>query len=333
MKLFLICTLFILYSCAPTVQKSTIKTQKVIETEKEILQEKLKIKDLDKIIVLLDDNIISKKIFFEEFSQSELIGQINQDIKFYYSINEIPKDVINDTIIIGPNTSQDLTLLKKYLGKNNFILSLTNDLSLKKQFADDQIIFLGMSPFFHISKLENQLSKATSIGILYKQNYYGVRLTNYLKEIYQGKYIKSSPYSEEPIDINFAIQELGDLIQYDNIILIDDTASYKNILTNLSSKQSVYEYDKIFLIDNFSEQRNSISSFYDQVLRADISNIDLSDHKVQHREFFYRASINMAIAIAHEIINTKNFTKIVLTKELGYLEVKNSTINYPIIFK
>ena len=333
MKLILICTLFILYSCAPTVQKSTIKTQKVIETEKEILQEKLKIKDLDKIIVLLDDNIISKKIFFEEFSQSELIGQINKDIKFYYSINEIPKDVINDTIIIGPNTSQDLTLLKKHLGKNNFILSLTNDLSLKKQFADDQIIFLGMSPFFHISKLENQLSKATSIGILYKQNYYGVRLTNYLKEIYQGKYIKSSPYSEEPIDINFAIQELGDLIQYDNIILIDDTSSYKNILTNLSSKQSVYEYDKIFLIDNFSEQRNSISSFYDQVRRADISNIDLSDHKVQHREFFYRASINMAIAIAHEIINTKNFTKIVLTKELGYLEVKNSTINYPIIFK
>ena len=160
-----------------------------------------------------------------------------------------------------------------------------------------------------------------------------VRLTNYLKEIYQGKYIKSSPYSEEPIDINFAIQELGDLIQYDNIILIDDTSSYKNILTNLSSKQSVYEYDKIFLIDNFSEQRNSISSFYNQVQRADISNIDLSDHKVQHREFFYRASINMAIAIAHEIINTKNFTKIVLTKELGYLEVKNSTINYPIIFK
>ena len=262
-----------------------------------------------------------------------MIGQINKDIKFYYSINEIPKDVINDTIIIGPNTSQDLTLLKKHLGKNNFILSLTNDLSLKKQFADDQIIFLGMSPFFHISKLENRISKATSIGILYKQNYYGVRLTNYLKEIYQGKYIKSSPYSEEPIDINFAIQELGDLIQYDNIILIDDSSSYKDILTNLSSKQSVYKYDKIFLIDNFSEQRNSISSFYGQVKRANISNIDLSSHKVQHREFFYRASINMAIAIAHEIINTKNFTKIVLTKELGYLEVKNSTINYPIIFK
>ena len=207
MKLFLICTLFILYSCAPTVQKSTINTQKAIEVENNISQKKLKIKDLDKIIVLLDDNITSKKIFFEEFSQSELIGQINKDIKFYYSVNEIPKDIINDTIIIGPNTSQELTLLKKYLGKNNFILSLTNDLSLKKQFADDQIIFLGMSPFFHISKLENRISKATSIGILYKQNYYGVRLTNYLKEIYQGKYIKSSPYSEEPIDINFAIQE------------------------------------------------------------------------------------------------------------------------------
>jgi hypothetical protein len=332
MKLFLICTLFILYSCAPTVQKSTIKTQKVIEVENNIPQEKLKIKNLDKIIVLLDNNMASKKIFFEEFSQSELIGKINKEVKFYYSVNEIPEGIINDTIIIGPNTSQELTLLKKHLGKNNFILSLTNDLSLKNQFADDQIVFLGMSPFFHISKLENRISNATSIGILYKQNYYGVRLTNYLKEIYQGKYIKSSPYSEEPIDINFAIQELGDLVQYDNIILIDDTTSYKDVLTNLSSKQSVYKYDKIFLIDNFSEQRSSISSFYGRVQRADISNIDLSDHKVQHREFFYRASINMAIAIAHEIVNTKKFTKIVLTKELGYLEVKNSIINYPIIF-
>ena len=215
-----------------------------------------------------------------------MIGQINKDIKFYYSVNEIPKDIINDTIILAPIHRQELTLLKKYLGKNNFILSLTNDLSLKKQFADDQIIFLGMSPFFHISKLENRISKATSIGILYKQNYYGVRLTNYLKEIYQGKYIKSSPYSEEPIDINFAIQELGDLIQYDNIILIDDTSSYKDILTNLSSKQSVYKYDKIFLIDNFSEQRNSISSFYGQVKRANISNIDLSIIKYNTENFF-----------------------------------------------
>ena len=41
----------------------------------------------------------------------------------------------------------------------------------------------------------------------------------------------------------------------------------------------------------------------------------------------------MAIAIAHEIIQTHNFTKIVLTDELGYLEVKDSTINYPIVFK
>ena len=106
---------------------------------------------------------------------NELIGQINKDIKFYYSVNEIPKDIINDTIMWTHYSRQELTLLKKYLGKNNFILSLTNDLSLKKQFADDQIIFLGMSPFFHISKLENRISKATSIGILYKQNYYGCK--------------------------------------------------------------------------------------------------------------------------------------------------------------
>ncbi len=333
MKLFLICTLFILYSCAPTVQKSTVKTQKAVEVENKISQEKLKVQNLDKIIVVLDDNVISKKIFFEAFSQSDLIGQIDKKIEFYYSVSEIPKDKIQDTIIIGPTASSELILLKKNLGKNNLILSLTNDLSLKNQFSDDQIVFLGMSPFFHISNLKNRLSESTSIGVLYKQNYYGVRLTNYLKGIYKGKYIQSSPYSEDPIDINFAIQELGDLIQYDNIILIDDSSSYKDVLTNLSSKDSVYKYEKIFLIDNFAEQRNSISSFYGQVQRANVSNINLSAQKMPHREFFYRASINMAIAIAHEIIETKNFTKIVLTKELGYLEVKNSSVNFPIIFK
>ena len=246
------------------------------------------------------------------------MGEIDREINFYYSMEELPLEKINDTVIIGPTTSEDLILLKKHLGNNNLILSLTNDLSLKNQFSNDQIIFLGMSPFFHIDKLENILSESTTIAVLYKQNYYGVRLTNYLKEFYKGKYIKSSPYS---------------LVQYDNIILIDDSISYKNVLTNLASQNSVYQYNKTYLIDNFVEQRNSISSFYNQVQRANLSNIDLSLQNVPHREFFYRASINMAIAIAHEIMQTNNFTNIVLTDELGYLEVKDSAINYPIIFK
>ncbi|MDA1284088.1 MAG: hypothetical protein O3C61_04100 [Proteobacteria bacterium] len=333
MKLFIICTLFLFYSCSPTVQQTTLKTQITTVDQYFVTKEEIRIKDLDKIIILLDENPTSKKIFYDEFSNSDIMGEINKEINFYYSTEELPLEKINNTVIIGPTTSDELILLKKHLGTNNLILSLTNDLSLKNQFSDDQIIFLGMSPFFHIDKLENILSESTTIAVLYKQNYYGVRLTNYLKESYNGKYIKSSPYSDNSIDINFAIQELGNLIQYDNIILIDDTISYKNVLTNLASQNSVYQYNKTYLIDNFAEQRKSISSFYNQVQRANLLNVDLSLHKVPHREFFYRASINMAIAIAHEIIQTNNFTKIVLTEELGYLEVKDSAINYPIIFK
>ena len=333
MKLFIICTLFLFYSCSPTVQQTTIKSQKTIGDQYVVTKEKLRIKDLDRVIILLDENPKSKKIFYDEFTSSNLVGEIDREINFYYSMEELPLEKINDTVIIGPTTSEDLILLKKHLGNNNLILSLTNDLSLKNQFSNDQIIFLGMSPFFHIDKLEYILSESTTIAVLYKQNYYGVRLTNYLKEFYKGKYIKSSPYSENSIDINFAIQDLGSLVQYDNIILIDDSISYKNVLTNLASQNSVYQYNKTYLIDNFVEQRNSISSFYNQVQRANLSNINLSLQNVPHREFFYRASINMAIAIAHEIIQTNNFTNIVLTDELGYLEVKDSAINYPIIFK
>ena len=82
--------------------------------------------DINLTILALNHNILevtnlSKKIFFEEFSQSELIGKIKKEVKFYYSVNEIPEGIINDTIIIGPNTSQELTLLKK----NVFNLSPT----------------------------------------------------------------------------------------------------------------------------------------------------------------------------------------------------------------
>mgnify|MGYP006249941407 CR=1 FL=1 len=41
----------------------------------------------------------------------------------------------------------------------------------------------------------------------------------------------------------------------------------------------------------------------------------------------------MAIAISHEIIKTNNFSKIVFSDELGYLEVKDSVVNYAIDFR
>ncbi len=330
MKLLIICTLFIIYACAPTTQQTPIKKEK--PTIEIVPQAPVEIKNLDNVIVVLDENKTSQKLFFEEFTNSNLITELDKKIIFYYDIEEITDEKINNTIIIGPNKSDKLILLKEKLGNNNLILSLTNDLTLKRQFNEDQIIFLGMSPFFHVAKLKQELFASTSVAVLYKQSFYGVRINNYLKKLYIGKYIKSSPYTEEPQDIIFSIKALGDLAQYDNVILIDDTMVYKNVLTNLASQDTIYPYNKIYLIDNFLEQRNSISSFYNQINRANISNIDLKSAKDPHREFFYRASVNMAISIAHEIIKTKEFSKIVYSDQLGFLEVKDLTINYPIKF-
>ncbi len=331
MKKIIICILFILLSCSTNIQHD--KSTKFDPDLKQPKQESLKIEDLDKIIVLLNENPITTRIFYEEFTQSPLIKDFAKKINFYYSLEEIQPNSISDTIIIGPTNSDLLIPLKEKLGSNNLILSLTNDLTFKKEFSKDQIIFLGMSPFSHIDKLKDTVDKSTSFGLLYKQNYYGVRLANYFKKEYSEKYIKSSPYTDTPEDISLAIQDLGYLLQYDNIILIDDSLAYKDVLTNLNSQNSIYDYDKIYLIDNFLEQRNTISSFYKKTKRTYLSNYNLEKTTIPHRELFYRASINMALAIVSEIIETKKFTKLVFSKELGYLEVVNSAINYLVVFQ
>jgi len=112
MKLFIICTLFLFYSCSPTVQQTTIKSQKTIGDQYVVTKEKLRIKDLDRVIILLDENPKSKKIFYDEFTSSDLVGEIDREINFYYSMEELPLEKINDTVIIGPTTSEDLILLK-----------------------------------------------------------------------------------------------------------------------------------------------------------------------------------------------------------------------------
>ncbi len=40
------------------------------------------------------------------------MGEIDREINFYYSMEELPLEKINDTVIIGPTTSEDLILLK-----------------------------------------------------------------------------------------------------------------------------------------------------------------------------------------------------------------------------
>jgi|TARA_B110000093_G_scaffold182935_1_gene231175 hypothetical protein len=331
MKLFIICTLFIVYSCTPIIEKN--KTQSSVKIKQTEQYPSLNIKNLNKIIILINEEETTKQIFYEEFTKSNLINSINDEIIFYYKVEDIPEDKINNSIIIGPTKSEDLLPLKKKMGDNNLILSLTNDLTFIKSFNEEEIFFLGMSPFFHILKLKNELEDSTTIGVLYNQNVFGVRVVNFLKNKFNDKYIKSSSYTSRPEDINFAVQDLGSLIQYDAIVLIDDSFNYKNVLTSLTSNNNIYQYDKTYLVDNFLEQRASISSFYSQIKRTYLKNSKIEEHTTPHREYFYRASINIAFSIAHEILTTKNFTNLFFYNDLGYLEIKENTVNYPIIFK
>lgn len=329
MKLLLICSLFILLSCGTDVQQNT---QKISETSNiSSVKTPLKIEKLNKVIVILDDNEYMRNIFYDIFSRYAGIENIDTGISFYYSVNEIPQDIIENTIIIGPNASDELTLLKKKLVNNNLILSLTNDLTLQKQFSKDEIIFLGMGPFHHLLKLKDKLNNIDKIAVLYKQNYYGSRLNNFFKLTYPMIEIKSSPYGNQAIDINFAIQALGELSSYDMVLIVDDTFSYKDIITNLSSSDTIYPYEKIYLIDNFLEQRDSISSFYSQIKRVQLMNVDILNNNIPHRELFYRASIGMALRITEDILLNK-YNKITYSKQLGHLEVFEQTINFPIIF-
>ncbi|MDC0861856.1 hypothetical protein OAQ08_04605 [Alphaproteobacteria bacterium] len=331
MKLFIICTLFILYSCAPVVEKD--KAQPNVNIKQIKQDSPLNIKKLNKIIILINEEDSTKEIFYEEFTSSNLINSINDEIVLYYTVENIPENQINNSIIIGPTKSEDLLPLKEKLGENNLILSLTNDLTFIKNFNKDEIFFLGMSPFFHILKLREELESSTSIGVLYKQNLFGVRVVNFLKNKFKSKYIKSSSYTGMPEDINFAVQDLGSLIQYDAIVLIDDTFDYKNVLTSLTSNNNIYEYDKTYLVDNFLEQRASISSFYSQIKRTYLIDGNLEDHIIPHREYFFRASVNIAFSIAHEILKTEKFTNLFFANDLGYLEIKENSVNYPILFK
>ena len=167
------------------------KEEEVIEAQKEKeIAPSLPVKPDNKIIdfnriekiiaVLSDDNLLTP-IFYQSFVTEIKNYPHIPKIDFIYSLAEI-NSKINNSLIIGPITTSDLRDLPQYLGDNTFILALSNDYSLMSKYADNEIIFLPNSPYLHVNKLNQYIENQRSIGVLYKQNDYGLKVFNHFKE-------------------------------------------------------------------------------------------------------------------------------------------------------
>ena len=60
---------------------------------------------------------------------------------------------------------------------------------------------------------------------------------------------------------------MGDLNTYDNIIIFDDTFSYKDLVGYLATEDGTYPLERTFLIDNFLEQRKNLENYYQRWLK------------------------------------------------------------------
>ena len=181
---------------------------------------------------------------------SIIYHQTLSKIEFIYSIDEI-QNSIDNSLIIGPTNSKDLFDLPNKLGENTFTISLSNDFSVMNKYADNEIIFVFSSPYQHVEILGDYINSSNSLGVLYKQNEYGLKLFEYFKDTYPLKYIKSSPFGDSAVDLELSVKLMGDLNTYDNIIIFDDTLRYKDLLGYLATKDGTYPLERVYLIDNF----------------------------------------------------------------------------------
>ena len=247
-------TLISFFSCAPTtiekkkpIEKAPEKVEEIeIVEEKEEEIEKVKtikkpskpgdktidFNNIDKIIVFLSDDEILTSLFYDVFIKEIDNFPDIKKIEFIYSIDEI-QNSINNSLIIGPTNSKDLFDLPNKLGENTFTISLSNDFSVMNKYADNEIIFVFSSPYQHVEILGDYINSSNSLGVLYKQNEYGLKLFEYFKDTYPLKYIKSSPFGDSAVDLELSVKLMGDLNTYDNIIIFDDTFSYKDLVLSL----------------------------------------------------------------------------------------------------
>ena len=330
------------FGCAPT----TIKTIKKPSVEEEIKAQKenaitqlvkpenkiIDFNNIEKVVAILSDESLLTPIFYESFiSEIENYPNIPK-IEFIYSLAEI-NSKIDNSLIIGPITASDLRDLPQYLGDNTFILALSNDYSLMSKFADNEIIFVPNSPYLHVNKLSQYIQNQKSIGVLYKQNDYGLKVFNYFKKTYPLHFIKSSSFGTSAIDLELSVNLIGNLNELESIIIIDDGDSYKDLIGYLATNQNTYPLDKIYLIDNFLEQRNSLENYYKPVNRTNFSTFDLSGSKEPHREFLFKKSSELTLIIAEKIFSTKSLPINIIHPNLGNLSIANQMVDYPIIFE
>ena len=354
-NIFLLIILITFFSCAPT----TIETIKKIELETEpktqIDSEKLEtdeilesevqkpditqkpenkiinFRKIDKTHVFLSEDSLLTTLFYDVFLKNIEKYQFLKDINFVYSIDEI-NDQLSNTIIIGPTSSDELRLLPPKLGNNTYILALSNDYSLIEKFADNEIVFIPSSPYLHIEKLKPYIEDAETIGVLYKQNDYGLKVFNYFKKNYPLIFTKASSYGKSAIDLELSVNLLGKLDDLDFIIIIDDTYSYKDLVGYLATDKKTYPLEKVYLIDNFLEQRNSLENYYKPINRSNFDNIDISKMVEPHREYLFKQSIEVALSIADKTLQKKDFIDLINHKDLGNLNIRNQMIDYPITF-
>ena len=201
------------------------------------------------------------------------------------------------------------------------------------KFADNEIIFVPNSPYLHVNKLSQYIQNQKSIGVLYKQNDYGLKVFNYFKKTYPLHFIKSSSFGTSAIDLELSVNLIGNLNELESIIIIDDGDSYKDLIGYLATNQNTYPLDKIYLIDNFLEQRNSLENYYKPVNRTNFSTFDLSGSKEPHREFLFKKSSELTLIIAEKIFSTKSLPINIIHPNLGNLSIANQMVDYPIIFE
>ena len=343
------------FSCAPTtietikkvepvVEPKTQKDEEKLETSKELESEvqksdilqkpENKIINFSKIentVVFLSEDSLLTTLFYDVFLKNIDNYQYLQDIKFIYSIDEISTTLTN-TIIIGPTSSEELKLLPPKLGDNTFILALSNDYSLIEKFADNEIIFIPNSPYLHVEKLKPYIQNAETIGVLYKQNDYGLKVFNHFKKSFPLIYTKSSSFGTSAIDLELSVNLLGSLDELDFIIIIDDTYSYKDLVGYLATDKKTYPLEKVYLIDNFLEQRNNLENYYKHINRSNFDNIDITEMFEPHREYLFKQSIEVALLIADKSLQKDNFLNKIYHENLGNLNIRNQMIYYPIIF-
>ena len=354
-NIFLLITLISFFNCSPTtieIIKNPEDETEIItdstseevsiddEIEEEVFKAAPKIKpenkninfnNIEHILVLLSEDTLLSSLFYDVFLTNINYYKNFPDIEFIYSFDEI-QELINDTLIIGPTSSDSLKLLPTKLGKNTFILALSNDYSLMEKFADNEILFIPNSPYLHVEKLSNYINNSNTVGVLYKQNDYGLKVFDHYKKTYPLIYTHSSSFGSSAIDLELSVNLLGNLNELDLIVIIDDTYSYKDLIGYLATEQQTYPLNKVYLIDNFLEQRNNLENYYKPINRSSFDTIDITNMNEPHREYFFKQSIEVSFIIADKIFKNKTLPNKINHQTMGDLKIRNQMIDYPIIF-